>query len=78
MFEILLAVASTIIYMKVFRRTPKPKTCDQETQTESWYAASIVDLSSDDETELPGSTIFNVDWFDDEPESELVIEQARA
>ena len=78
MFEILLAVASTIIYMKVFRRTHKPKMCDQETQTECWYAASIADLSSDEPEEMPSSTLFTVDWFDDESESELVIERAKA
>ena len=42
MFEFLLVVASTLIYMRVFPYKPE-KRC-VATQTEPWYATNVLDL----------------------------------
>ena len=66
MFEYLLVIASTIIYFRVFTRTPQKS--DKCTQTEPWECTQILDLMDVSISPSPSSelcaTVQFVDWFE--------------
>ena len=66
MFEYLLVIASTIIYFRVFTRTPQKS--DKCTQTEPWDCTQILDLMDVSISPSPSSelctTVQFVDWFE--------------
>ena len=68
MFEYLLVVAGTFIYLRAFHFRPEQTDCSEKgTQTEPWFASQIIDLmdvsgSEASETEL-GCSVELVDWF---------------
>ena len=77
MFEYFLVVASTLIYFRVFHRTPEVS--DKCTQTDPWEPTQILDLMEVSNSPSISSelctTVQFVDWFESaDSDSDLTSE----